>query len=326
MTPSPDAERQRLEGLRLSDEEWDAIDTAISASLRPLPNSQGGYECEHCRERFSVIHPANDCEVSMAGLAFPRLRRFVSALLAAPPDPAPTLTRDLTITRPRFVEILGAYVIDPTAVHALACELYDAGRASVERAPDPAPGLREATGKGYYCDRHDVDVDGPRACSMCATEDAEEIAALIRRAEDAEATVAQLIDQRAAIQDERTRAVQWASEAAVREQEAQGARTAAQTLADEWFGYAQRCVAQITDLHARLGAAETDLAERTMWRPIETAPTNGTRILLHGPRGSNCNPYIGLWSFVRKSWVTSPNEYTTAPTHWQPLPAPPSGS
>jgi hypothetical protein len=64
----------------------------------------------------------------------------------------------------------------------------------------------------------------------------------------------------------------------------------------------------------------------TEWQPIETAPKDGTKVLLF------CNPCgagVGLFHLRRKLWVLGdPNELEAEdiifPTHWMPLPEPPA--
>ena len=72
------------------------------------------------------------------------------------------------------------------------------------------------------------------------------------------------------------------------------------------------------------GAAETP-----QWQPIETAPKNGTYILLAGPSGYVTTPLraeIGHWDAQRtySPWRTHSNDPFTdggeAPTLWMPLP------
>lgn len=69
------------------------------------------------------------------------------------------------------------------------------------------------------------------------------------------------------------------------------------------------------------------------WKPIESAPKDGTRILLFGHRGDQFD--IGSWGphgvYIRKTgtyeaaWGSGAKHYVGA-THWQPLPTPPSPS
>jgi hypothetical protein len=67
------------------------------------------------------------------------------------------------------------------------------------------------------------------------------------------------------------------------------------------------------------------------WQPIATAPKDGTDVLLFAREGE-CAPsvYVGRWStsaWYGAAWVAyehrSETEYLT-PTHWMPLPAPPT--
>jgi uncharacterized protein DUF551 len=68
-----------------------------------------------------------------------------------------------------------------------------------------------------------------------------------------------------------------------------------------------------------------------MWRPIESAPKDGTFILVYGELGGSLPP-IGSCKFGVVHWVDGFNgwyldgdEYTLAPTHWMPLPSAPVG-
>jgi hypothetical protein len=54
------------------------------------------------------------------------------------------------------------------------------------------------------------------------------------------------------------------------------------------------------------------------WQPIETAPKDGTYVLLATPRGriadgNFCNYGVWSWPYVM-----------VEPTHWMPLPPPPT--
>ena len=72
--------------------------------------------------------------------------------------------------------------------------------------------------------------------------------------------------------------------------------------------------------------------EPTDWQPIETAPRDGSKVLLWLPDPRTLDPVIiGRWSF--DSWWThddrwmndhsDESEFDIAPTYWQPLPEPP---
>lgn len=62
----------------------------------------------------------------------------------------------------------------------------------------------------------------------------------------------------------------------------------------------------------------------TDWMPIDTAPQDGTPVLLGFPKNlhaqvGHCE--YGVWGALNFDF--SFTRYVTQPTHWQPLPAPP---
>jgi hypothetical protein len=59
------------------------------------------------------------------------------------------------------------------------------------------------------------------------------------------------------------------------------------------------------------------------WRPIETAPKSGERVLLHPSPNANDVACIGYWSTNWRCWMTGNAPIGVRPTDWQPLPAPP---
>lgn len=88
----------------------------------------------------------------------------------------------------------------------------------------------------------------------------------------------------------------------------------------------QSAKAQIPALIASLRAANERVRELEVereWLPIETAPKDGTHILLW-QRSQENQIYEGwyaclaLWEGWQDSWDSEPE-----PTHWQPLPKPP---
>jgi hypothetical protein len=107
------------------------------------------------------------------------------------------------------------------------------------------------------------------------------------------------------------------------------------------------------ELEKVIDAAREVLVDSSKWQPIETAPKDGTSILLHnniiglGIKGArakacnNANTIIGYWQAQVKHWSDESNEEkggwlsyvivemaincidTFEPTHWMPLPNPP---
>lgn len=73
----------------------------------------------------------------------------------------------------------------------------------------------------------------------------------------------------------------------------------------------------IMDLQSRVGLLEVIVADQE-WRPIETAPKDGTTILVF----HNGSMWTVLWSDVQE-WHDA-NDYGYTPTHWMPLPKPPT--
>lgn len=59
------------------------------------------------------------------------------------------------------------------------------------------------------------------------------------------------------------------------------------------------------------------------WKPIETAPKDGTEILLYEPGPA----YVQMGYWVRDGWLMVDaqcgGESSATPTHWLPIPEPP---
>lgn len=78
-----------------------------------------------------------------------------------------------------------------------------------------------------------------------------------------------------------------------------------------------------------LKAAEAALAayEKERWQPIETAPKDGTRVILSRTKSSvwcDCK-----WEKMRRvpdRWASFVGVVPFSPTHWQPKPTPPENS
>ena len=77
------------------------------------------------------------------------------------------------------------------------------------------------------------------------------------------------------------------------------------------------------DAILRLIASHRALEKRVgEWQPIETAPTDGTWILLF--YNIACVPQMTFWSRMHQDWAHRKEMGNNAPTHWQPLPEPPA--
>ena len=69
--------------------------------------------------------------------------------------------------------------------------------------------------------------------------------------------------------------------------------------------------------------------ETSVWQPIDTAPKDGTSVLIaFVEKGHPQKPFVGEAEFRGTGWWW-PNDYeggciTPAPTHWMPLPDPPN--
>lgn len=86
-----------------------------------------------------------------------------------------------------------------------------------------------------------------------------------------------------------------------------------------------------------LVAMVLDAYDARQWRPIESAPKDGTRVMLCRPRAGNdvrivfgswdADPYAQkprpFWSDDQDRIWGRDHQRKMVPTHWQPLPAPP---
>lgn len=83
--------------------------------------------------------------------------------------------------------------------------------------------------------------------------------------------------------------------------------------------------------HEKRARKIVDALNHLTWRPIETAPRDGSYVLLAGPSGFDqprLRVHVGQWSMVqndaRKRWIIhNSNDFTDdgePPTLWMPLP------
>ena len=60
------------------------------------------------------------------------------------------------------------------------------------------------------------------------------------------------------------------------------------------------------------------------WQPIETAPTDGTAVLLYPYLDDWANAYVVYgYATLDGEWFSEVGRLTFEPTHWMPLPEPP---
>ena len=100
-------------------------------------------------------------------------------------------------------------------------------------------------------------------------------------------------------------------------------------LADMMSAKLERRTRLLDEAERQLAALRTQAPDS--WRPIETAPKDGTRVLLSGmPYGPKVD--VGAWGITtynrsakayNRGWTTFPGNETN-PTHWMPLPAAPA--
>lgn len=85
------------------------------------------------------------------------------------------------------------------------------------------------------------------------------------------------------------------------------------------------CIPEAQDRMAEAAAEIERLRAVQAWRPIGTAPKDGTRVLLW-PVWSDGLPDAGWWEVRPRSsgWVHVYGRVLEKPTHWQPLPEPPA--
>ena len=112
------------------------------------------------------------------------------------------------------------------------------------------------------------------------------------------------------------------------------AREAAMALPPSDFGSSRAIAAVAALLRAERAAGQGE------WQPIETAPKDGTIILISGPRASSKFVEAAYWGLAPRSfggdkhfpWTTLDETNGTngraedSPTHWMPMPAPPAAS
>lgn len=76
----------------------------------------------------------------------------------------------------------------------------------------------------------------------------------------------------------------------------------------------------------KMNASDDHVQSLNTWQPIETAPKDMTWILLYGYGNGTHTHTVGAWNSDRDIWQVDKcgNVYMPDPTHWMPLPKPPT--
>jgi hypothetical protein len=91
-------------------------------------------------------------------------------------------------------------------------------------------------------------------------------------------------------------------------------------LADEWI----EVQALVEDYERQITELALGAGPQAGWRDIATAPKDGTMIMVSEPSMPIQRHRIVVWWVHR--WLTVPGRITVRPTHWMPLPNPPSAA
>ena len=101
---------------------------------------------------------------------------------------------------------------------------------------------------------------------------------------------------------------------------------------DAWFGAAWRRRDNAAD-HMRIMRAALLAADREAWEPMETAPTDGSTVIVYAPPPDPekwHETVCGLPAIICTAAYHEDAGYCVddirEPTHWRPLPTPPIGA
>ncbi len=97
----------------------------------------------------------------------------------------------------------------------------------------------------------------------------------------------------------------------------------AREIAEGWLGIGHHDSAALaSDILAALRRVEAETREE--WRPIDTAPKDGTPVLLYFPSRYQGKGGISWGCWINNEWLDSVAIRDNSATHWMPLPPPPS--
>jgi hypothetical protein len=75
--------------------------------------------------------------------------------------------------------------------------------------------------------------------------------------------------------------------------------------------------------HAGLHAAKQIVRQHTDWMTIDSAPRDGTSIIVCNPEFGQVNMAIANWDEDGWAYADGPVQYYVGASHWMPVPLPP---
>lgn len=86
----------------------------------------------------------------------------------------------------------------------------------------------------------------------------------------------------------------------------------------------------LRDVARRYALIALEAADAAAWRPIESAPKDGTEIIACGTQtfdaGCKPEPFTNIICWSSNRWQDGTIADEPKPTHWQPLPTPPNAT
>jgi len=82
----------------------------------------------------------------------------------------------------------------------------------------------------------------------------------------------------------------------------------------------------LNEIVAKLKAENERLKWAQTWQPIESAPKDGTFVLvIDSEYGDHSGAFVARYTEAFSGcWLTSHTPHVVCPTHWMPLPTPPA--
>jgi hypothetical protein len=99
-----------------------------------------------------------------------------------------------------------------------------------------------------------------------------------------------------------------------------------EAIVDGEFGLSDGGITRSLCISVARRAIQAAKEQQNEWRPIDSAPRDGTCVLLFAPGWKAAST---AWTFGNDEWQDCPYHHggnpAWKPTHWRPLPSPPKG-